>query len=93
MPKQSVFLVLNSVNFDFIVNKLVDVGDDGAALDVHEDEAGDDLRFNCGVSSGRGAGVHIKLVLVLLRFKLVCMSGNENITVQLPINHIVHLYY
>ena len=40
-------LVFNPVNFDLIVNQLIDIGDNGGALDVHEDEAGGDVGVHC----------------------------------------------
>lgn len=43
-PAHSLCLLeLNPVHLDLVVNELVDVGDDGGALDVHEDEAGGDV--------------------------------------------------
>ena len=56
-------LVLYPVNLDLVINELVHVGDHGAALDVHQDEAGDDLSLKDRVSYCCGARVDIKLVL------------------------------
>ena len=58
-----VFLVFYPVNLDLVINELVHVGDHGAALDVHQDEAGDDLSLKGRVSYCCGARVDIKLVL------------------------------
>ena len=80
-----IFLVFYPVNLDFVINELVHVGDHGAALDVHQDETGDDLSLKGRVSSCRGARVNIKLVLMLVRLKLVCVAGNQNVTVQLSV--------
>ena len=36
-------LEFDSLNFDLVVNELVDVGDHSPALDVHQDEGGNHL--------------------------------------------------
>lgn len=43
------------------------------------------LPFQCAVSSCGGPGVDVKLVLVLKRLKLVCVAGDEDVHVQLPL--------
>ena len=90
-------LVFYPVNLDLVINELVHVGDHGAALDVHQDEAGDDLGLKRRVSSCRRARVNIKLVLMLICLKLVCVPGDQDVTVQLSVNinkeaHSVTLY-
>ena len=40
---KSVFLIFYSVHFHFIINELVDIGDNCSTLDVHQDEAWNDL--------------------------------------------------
>ena len=80
------FLVLDSVNLDLIIDKLINIGDHSGALDVHEDEAGGDVGVQGGVGSGGGAGVHVELVLVLVRLKLVGVTAYQNVTIQLPGN-------
>ena len=78
-------LVFNPIHFNLIVNQLIDIGDDGGALDVHKDEAGGDVGVQGGVGPGGGTRVHIKLVLVLVSFKLVGVTAYKNVTVQLPV--------
>ena len=87
-----VFLVFNPVHFDLIINELVDVGDHSGALDIHQDEAWDDLCLETTVSSSSRARVDIELVLVFIRLKLVCVSCDHDVTVQLPANIIVQSY-
>ena len=80
-----VLLVFYPVHLDLVIYELVHVGDHGAALDVHQDEAGDDLGLKGRVSSCRGARVDIKLVLMLICLKLVCVPSDQNVTVQLSV--------
>ena len=46
------FLVLDPIYFHFVIDELIDVGYYSGALDVHQDEAGDDLRLEGGVGPG-----------------------------------------
>ena len=64
-------LVFNPINFDLIVNQLINIGNHGGALDVHEDEAGGDVGVQGGVGPSCRTRVHIELALVLISFKLV----------------------
>ena len=41
----------NTINFDFVLNKLIHVGHYCGALDVHQDEAGDDLGLQGRIGS------------------------------------------
>ena len=68
-------LVFNPINFDLIVNQLIDIRDNGRALDVHKDEAGGDVGVQGGVGPGGGTRVHIELALVLVSFKLVGVTA------------------
>ena len=71
----SILLEFDSIHLDLVINELVDVGDNCGALDVHQDEAGYDLGVKSAVSSCGRAWVHIKLVLMLIRLKLVCVTS------------------
>ena len=79
----SILLIFYPINFDFIINELVDVSDNCCTLNVHQDEAWNDLRIQSRVSSSGRAWVYVELVFVLIRFKLVCMSSDQNITIKL----------
>ena len=46
------FFELDPLNFDVVVDELVDVSDDSAALDVHKYERGHDLVVQGRVSAG-----------------------------------------
>ena len=71
----SILFEFNSVHLDLIINELVDIGDNCGALDVHQDEAWNDLGVKSAVCSSGRAGVHVKLVLMLICLKLVCVTG------------------
>ena len=47
----SKLLVFNPVNLHFLVNQLIHVGHYCGALDVHQDEAGDDLGLQGRIGS------------------------------------------
>ena len=64
-------LVFNPINFDLIVNQLINIGNHGGALDVHEDEAGGDVCVQGRISPSCRTRVHIELILMLISFKLV----------------------
>ena len=64
-------LIFNPINLDLIVNQLINIGNHGGALDVHEDEAGGDVGVQGGVGPSCRTRVHIELALVLISFKLV----------------------
>ena len=76
-------LVLDTIHFDLVVNELVDVSYYGGALDVHQDEAGDDLSLQGRVGPSGRARIDIELVLVLVRLELVGVPGDQDVAVQL----------
>ena len=76
-------LILDPVHFYFVVNELIDVGNNGGALNVHQDEAGDNLGLQGRVGPGGGPGIDIELVLVFVGFKLVGVAGYQDVAVQL----------
>ena len=72
---------LDPLNFDVVVDELVDVSDDSAALDVHKYEGGHDLVVEGRVRAGDGAGIYVELALVLIRLELVGVAGDEDIAI------------
>ena len=57
---------------------LVHIGDDGGALDVHEDEARDDVGLQGRVGPGGAAGIDVETALVLVSFKLNDKQRNQS---------------
>ena len=83
------FLVFDPLDFDVVVDQLVDVCDHGVALDVHEDEGRHvDLlgRVARTVSAGDRARVHVEAVLLLVSLEFVRVSGDEDVAVQLSVD-------
>lgn len=68
--------VLDPVDFDFVVDELVDVGDYCGALYVHQDEGGHDgvVVLQGGVGARDRARVDVELFLVLVSLEPMCMT-------------------
>ena len=73
------------LNFDVVVDELVDVSDDCPALDVHKNERWYHLVVQGRVRAGDGARVNVELSLVLVSLELVGVARDEDIAVQLPV--------
>ena len=71
----SILFEFNPIHFDLIIDKLVHIGDNCGALNVHQNEAWNDLGVEGAVSSCSRARVDIELVLMLIRLKLVCVTS------------------
>ena len=82
-----VSFVLDPLHFHLFVNELVNVGDDGRALYIHEDEGGHDgvVGVERVVGTGDGARVDVELVLVFVRLKPVGVTRDQNVTVELSV--------
>lgn len=63
-----------SLNFDFILDKLVNVGNDRGALYVHQNEGWDEVTFKSAVSTRDRSRVDIKLIFVFVGLELMGMS-------------------
>ena len=68
--------VLNSVDFDFIIDELVDIGDHCGTLYVHQDKGGNNgvVVLQRGVGACYRTGIDIKLLLMLISLETMRVS-------------------
>ena len=81
--------VFDSLDFDVVVDQLVDISDDGVALNVHQDERRHvDLlrRIARTIGAGDGARIDVEPVLLFVRLEFVRVSGDEDVAVELSVD-------
>ncbi len=81
-------LELYPLDLDLALHQLVDVGDDGGALDIHEDEGGHGrLVAERGEGAGGRARVDVEAPVLLVGLELVRVAGDQDVAVQLTVDH------
>lgn len=80
-------LEVDLVDLDLAVDQLVHVDDHAEAVDVHEHEARVHVVGDAAVGARGGAGVDDHSPLVLVRLELVGVPCDEDVHVQLPLEH------
>jgi len=72
-------------NNDRVVDETVEIAADTITLDVHEDEGRNNIRSAGRESTGGTARIDEELAVLLKALKVMCVSCDQNITVELPL--------
>ena len=76
----------NAFNFDFLIDKLVDISDNCRTLDVHEDKWRCEIRIKSTIGTSDRSRIDVESVFMFIGFKFVGMAGDQDVTIKLSVD-------
>ena len=76
----------NTINFDFVLNKLIHVGYNCGTLNVHENKRRCQCGFQSTICTSDGSRIDVKAIFMLVSLEFVSVACDQNITIQLAVD-------